>query len=148
MVAAISTLVARLVAGDRLADIMVEMQSCQGVFVDGFATDCQVLVDGSLTGAISPHPMVLHFESSPVPDKSCLMKRVVGASSIESVILSEVASAEAIDLHTHLLPPTHGPLCSWGIDELLTYVSIHVFDVVSPCRIQTHFQFISSFSTT
>eukprot|EP00536_Pseudo-nitzschia_multiseries_P018301 jgi/Psemu1/248653/estExt_Genewise1.C_23640008 len=27
----------------------------------------------------------------------------------------------AIDLHTHLLPPTHGALCLWGIDELLTY---------------------------
>ena len=27
----------------------------------------------------------------------------------------------AVDLHTHLLPPTHGALCLWGIDELLTY---------------------------
>jgi hypothetical protein len=26
-----------------------------------------------------------------------------------------------IDLHTHLLPPSHGALCLWGIDELLTY---------------------------
>mmetsp|Transcript_21113 Transcript_21113/g.44367 ORF Transcript_21113/g.44367 Transcript_21113/m.44367 type:complete len:151 (-) Transcript_21113:1391-1843(-) len=26
-----------------------------------------------------------------------------------------------MDLHTHLLPPTHGALCPWGIDELLTF---------------------------
>jgi mannitol-1-phosphate/altronate dehydrogenase len=141
LVAAISTLVARMVAGDRLGDIMVEMQSFQGVFVDGFATDCQVLLDGSLTWAAEPHPTVLHFESSPVPDKSCLMQRVVGASSVESVIMSEVAAAEAIDLHTHLLPPTHGPLCSWGIDELLTYVSLLPLPLchfVSPCCNQSH----------
>jgi hypothetical protein len=37
------------------------------------------------------------------------------------VVASEVASAMAIDLHTHLLPPSHGSLCLWGIDELLTY---------------------------
>jgi hypothetical protein len=28
---------------------------------------------------------------------------------------------EVIDLHTHLFPPSHGPLMLWGIDELLTY---------------------------
>mmetsp|Transcript_6656 Transcript_6656/g.19163 ORF Transcript_6656/g.19163 Transcript_6656/m.19163 type:complete len:480 (-) Transcript_6656:389-1828(-) len=44
-----------------------------------------------------------------------------GRESIPSVVFSEVASALAIDLHTHLLPPTHGALCLWGIDELLTY---------------------------
>jgi hypothetical protein len=38
-------------------------------------------------------------------------------------VISEVASVQVIDLHTHLLPPSHGPLCLWGIDELLTYVS-------------------------
>jgi hypothetical protein len=26
-----------------------------------------------------------------------------------------------IDLHTHLLPPSHGGLMLWGVDELLTY---------------------------
>mmetsp|Transcript_52190 Transcript_52190/g.126067 ORF Transcript_52190/g.126067 Transcript_52190/m.126067 type:complete len:322 (-) Transcript_52190:456-1421(-) len=49
------------------------------------------------------------------------MKLPVRLESIGRVILSEVASAELIDLHTHLLPPTHGALCLWGIDELLTY---------------------------
>ncbi|OEU18027.1 hypothetical protein FRACYDRAFT_184859 [Fragilariopsis cylindrus CCMP1102] len=41
--------------------------------------------------------------------------------TIRSIVFSEVSSAVAIDLHTHLLPPTHGALCLWGIDELLTY---------------------------
>jgi hypothetical protein len=49
------------------------------------------------------------------------MKLIVAADSIKSVVLSEVASMELIDIHTHLLPPTHGALCLWGIDELLTY---------------------------
>jgi len=40
---------------------------------------------------------------------------------IKAVVFAEVASAKAIDLHTHLMPPTHGALCLWGIDELLTY---------------------------
>lgn len=26
-----------------------------------------------------------------------------------------------LDLHTHLYPPAFGPLCLWGVDELLTY---------------------------
>jgi hypothetical protein len=41
--------------------------------------------------------------------------------TITSVVVAEVAAAVAVDLHTHLLPPTHGALCLWGIDELLTY---------------------------
>lgn len=45
----------------------------------------------------------------------------VRSDSARCVVLSEVGTAETIDLHTHLLPPTHGPLCLWGIDELLTY---------------------------
>lgn len=45
-------------------------------------------------------------------------------STLRSVVASEVASVQVIDVHTHLLPPSHGPLCLWGIDELLTYVRI------------------------
>lgn len=36
-------------------------------------------------------------------------------------VKSEVANADIIDLHTHLLPSTHGMLHLRGIDELLTY---------------------------
>jgi hypothetical protein len=66
----------------------------------------------------------LHYRTSPIPSESLLMKAVVDEQAIESVVVSEVASAVAIDLHTHLLPPSHGSLCLWGIDELLTYVSV------------------------
>lgn len=45
----------------------------------------------------------------------------IGMESVRATTLAEVASAEVIDLHTHLLPPSHGSLCLWGIDELLTY---------------------------
>lgn len=64
----------------------------------------------------------LHYRPSPVPDSSHLMKHVVTEETVESVVISEVASTLVIDLHTHLLPPSHGALCLWGIDELLTYV--------------------------
>ena len=42
-------------------------------------------------------------------------------NSTLAIVIDEVASTSVIDLHTHLLPPTHGSLCLWGIDELLTY---------------------------
>jgi hypothetical protein len=45
----------------------------------------------------------------------------VDVDSVQCTVFSEVSSVEVIDLHTHLLPPSHGPLCLWGIDELLTY---------------------------
>lgn len=51
------------------------------------------------------------------------MKIPVTTECVQDVIAHEVASASVVDLHTHLLPPSHGPLCLWGIDELLTYVS-------------------------
>ena len=50
------------------------------------------------------------------------MQLPVSSETVRSVTVAEVAGAQAIDLHTHLLPPTHGALCLWGIDELLTYV--------------------------
>lgn len=43
-------------------------------------------------------------------------------SSLYEIVLEEVQNVQVIDLHTHLLPPTHVGLCLWGIDELLTYV--------------------------
>jgi len=32
-----------------------------------------------------------------------------------------VSAVEVIDVHTHLLPPTHGQLMLYGVDALLTY---------------------------
>ena len=45
----------------------------------------------------------------------------LAVSDIGSVVLRHVQSVEAIDVHTHLLPPSHGALLLWGVDELLTY---------------------------
>uniref|UniRef100_K3W5G5 Mannitol dehydrogenase N-terminal domain-containing protein n=1 Tax=Globisporangium ultimum (strain ATCC 200006 / CBS 805.95 / DAOM BR144) TaxID=431595 RepID=K3W5G5_GLOUD len=36
-------------------------------------------------------------------------------------VRESVATVEAIDVHTHLFPPSHGKLMLWGINELLTY---------------------------
>ena len=70
----------------------------------------------------------LHYKETLIPDDSALMNLPLPQPSfqnyretITSVVVSEVAAAVAVDLHTHLLPPTHGALCLWGIDELLTY---------------------------
>src|SRR2546423_519472 len=43
------------------------------------------------------------------------------ASQISQWVDDAVASTPVYDLHTHLYPPTFGPLMLWGIDELLTY---------------------------
>lgn len=64
----------------------------------------------------------LHYRLSPIPDHSALMDAVVTEETAANVVVSEVASTLVIDLHTHLLPPSHGALCLWGIDELLSYV--------------------------
>ena len=83
--------------------------------------------------------MPLHYRRNPIPDHSGLMQLpiIVGMThgghnhdslllqNVNDLVVSEVANAFVIDIHTHLLPPTHGPLCLWGIDELLTYVRIN-----------------------
>lgn len=69
----------------------------------------------------------LHYKKASIPNDSQLMKLPLvvqndtDRNTIRSIVFSEVSSAIAIDLHTHLLPPSHGALCLWGIDELLTY---------------------------
>lgn len=65
----------------------------------------------------------LFYRQSPIPDHSRVMRTVVTTSTADEVVIDEVANATIVDLHTHLLPPSHGSLCLWGIDELLTYVS-------------------------
>jgi hypothetical protein len=102
-----------MVAGDGMLEILKNLilhQSCDG------------LIDGYHRRSLDDHKP-LHYKQSFIPDDSNLMKASIGSDreAIKSVIFSEVASVETVDLHTHLLPPSHGALCLWGIDELLTY---------------------------
>ncbi len=115
LVKAVSVLYARMVAGDGMLEILKELSLDE---------NCECLVDGvknNLKGLSDYRP--LHYRDSAIPQTSSLMKCDIGddREAIKSLVFSEVASAIAIDLHTHLLPPTHGALCLWGIDELLTY---------------------------
>ncbi|ETV82154.1 hypothetical protein, variant 1 [Aphanomyces astaci] len=41
--------------------------------------------------------------------------------AIAAYVADSVASTWAIDVHTHLFPPSHDTLMLWGIDALLTY---------------------------
>jgi hypothetical protein len=118
LVQAVATLYARMVAGDGMSTLLREMKNGDGAYSNGFATDCRALVDG----ASLEHGRPLLYRISPVPESSQLLQSLVTGEAISSVVISEVASTEVIDLHTHLLPPSHGSLCCWGIDELLTYV--------------------------
>lgn len=117
---AVATLYARMVAGDSLVEMLEEMAEASGVYApNGMATSCDALVDEINQSNGRP----LFYRNCPVPLSSQLLKAPVQAEDAPSVVNSEVASALVIDLHTHLLPPSHGSLCLWGIDELLTYVS-------------------------
>jgi len=42
-------------------------------------------------------------------------------SELDAWVAKVVDAVEAIDVHTHVLPPTHGSLLLYGIDELLCY---------------------------
>lgn len=118
---AMATLYARMVAGDSLYVMLQEMQKQMGPYADGFSTSCRALVD-AVRSDVSARTTPLHYRVSPVPSTSRLMSTAtVAVTEMAAVVASEVAGVQAIDLHTHLLPPTHGPLCLWGIDELLTY---------------------------
>jgi hypothetical protein len=65
--------------------------------------------------------VALMYHPTPIPDVSHVMDLPLDLESAVSTTLAEVAATEVIDLHTHILPPSHGSLCLWGIDELLTY---------------------------
>ncbi len=45
----------------------------------------------------------------------------INSETIGSVIAEIVNETPVHDLHTHLYPPTFGPLFLWGVDELVTY---------------------------
>jgi len=88
-------------------------------------TDSQTLVDAA--GGCTNDGRPLHYRPCPIPDTSALMQVAVTQDTAAEVVRSEVAAARVIDLHTHLLPPSHGSLCLWGIDELLSYVrTLHI----------------------
>lgn len=120
-VSAVSTLYARMVSGDTTVDILNEMLENQHVYNNGLATTCDVLVDGPLSEK-NDVDQPMHYRKCAIPNSSQLMTKAVNIDDVTSVVLSEVKGQRVIDLHTHLLPPSHGSLlCLWGIDELLTY---------------------------
>ncbi len=121
LVNSVATLYARMVAGDGMLSILKEMSMKEGMFEEnGLETEFDSLTDSLMVGLRKP----LHHRQSPIPNDSNVLNAKIGTSfeAISSVVHSEVSAVWAIDLHTHLLPPTHGALCLWGIDELLTYV--------------------------
>ena len=120
LVKSIASLYARTIAGESLLDLLKEMEERQGAYTLGMSTSVAFLSD-DCAQLDSGKP--LPYKPYHIPDKSPLMKVLLDSETAKSVLISEVQSAEAIDLHTHLLPPSHGALCLWGIDELLTYVS-------------------------
>jgi mannitol-1-phosphate/altronate dehydrogenase len=117
LVQAIATLYARMVAGDDLPTLLRDIQESQAPYAQAWSTPCAALVEEVSMQAGRP----LYYRPHPVPSGSILLQTPVALEEVATVIASEVAGVETIDLHTHLLPPTHGPLCLWGIDELLTY---------------------------
>ena len=125
IVKAVSLLYARMVAGDGALSILQEMKDKSGIYEKyGLDTPCQAIIDDIYNNNNSNvSSQSLHHRPSPIPSHSKLVDRKLtkDRNEILSVVLAEVASVEAIDLHTHLLPPSHGSLCLWGIDELLTY---------------------------
>ena len=55
------------------------------------------------------------------------------SNAIERWVDDALASTPVYDLHTHLYPPTFGPLMLWGVDELLTYHYLIVETVRASC---------------
>jgi hypothetical protein len=45
----------------------------------------------------------------------------LAAADIARVVTHHVQNVQAVDVHTHLLPPAHGSLLLYGVDQLLTY---------------------------
>ncbi len=49
------------------------------------------------------------------------IKGKVNSKSLRKTVEKFVSEASIVDLHTHIYPPSFGPLNLWGIDSLLTY---------------------------
>lgn len=68
---------------------------------------------------------------------------VLTAKTVAAAVHEEVLNVEVIDVHTHLLPPNHGKLMLWGIDELLTYhYLVSEYFMVAPSEV-THESFFA-----
>lgn len=126
LVASVSVLHARLLADDGIAAILSELiEKEEGNSNFGLDTPCTEFsstLNDHLMASLN-HGRPLHYQKECLPPSSHLLDKNLDQDTIELVVAAEVQRAVGIDLHTHLLPPTHGPLCLWGIDELLTYVS-------------------------
>ncbi|KAH8095171.1 hypothetical protein JL720_2449 [Aureococcus anophagefferens] len=61
----------------------------------------------------------------PLPPAPHAFKRTpdatIGIAALRGVVREVVDATDTIDVHTHLFPPSHGDLCAYGIDALLTY---------------------------
>eukprot|EP00931_Biecheleriopsis_adriatica_P051174 TRINITY_DN29655_c0_g2_i1.p1 TRINITY_DN29655_c0_g2~~TRINITY_DN29655_c0_g2_i1.p1 ORF type:complete len:456 (+),score=104.53 TRINITY_DN29655_c0_g2_i1:39-1370(+) len=68
---------------------------------------------------------------------------VLTADTVAAAVQAEVQNVEVIDVHTHLLPASHGKLMLWGIDELLTYhYLVSEYFMVAPAEV-THESFFA-----
>ncbi len=118
-VSAVSVMYARMISGDNMVQLLDEMLQHDHAYTSGLETSCQYIAEVPIHAQDGVTP--LHYSVGSIPTESSLMNRKVKAADIHSVVWSEVRGQEVIDLHTHLLPPSHGALCLWGIDEMLTY---------------------------
>jgi hypothetical protein len=46
---------------------------------------------------------------------------ITDLANLQQSVEEAVEKTTVIDIHTHLYPPSFGELCSWGIDDLVTY---------------------------
>ena len=122
LAAAIAVFYARLLAGDSLRMLLREL-SHHSESAWHWDSPCSVLAGEARNPETKS---ALFYRPTAIPDNSALLQIPVDSTSVVSVVTLEVQSVVAIDLHTHLLPPAHGALCLWGIDELLTYVRCHL----------------------
>lgn len=119
LVVGISVFYARLLAGDGMLNILHEL--IETLYEVGLTDPCDTVFATPEYLLASHKGQPLAYRPISIPDNSALMNVPLDKECVEVVVTSEVASTIAIDLHTHLLPASHGPLCLWGIDELLTY---------------------------
>ena len=101
---------------DGIDTTLRDIQQSTPPFFRAGATPCAALFPSSTRSTI-------HYAPSIFPNTSNVMSLTVpqDPASLASLVASEVSSTLITDLHTHLLPPSHFPLCQWGIDSLLTY---------------------------
>ena len=83
----------------------------------------------------------------PLPPAPHAFKRTpdatIGVAALRGVVREVVDATDTIDVHTHLFPPSHGDLCAYGIDALLTYhYLVSEFFMVAPMDL-THALFFA-----